>query len=488
MPIPGSVFIVESNALQAELFRVVSVTESSSSEGGLEYTVTALKYNESKFDAVERDLVLQEPPTRVTAPNPPLKPMNVKGVAYITTDGQFKLQISWNYPQINGSRDPFTTAFVVQYKEGRFGAWAASAGVSGTSYDSGNLPSGTYYARVASINLFGDVSDWVETGEILLAIIPQVLESPVVVGVPWLIKEIIARGIVSRVRLGSPRLAREGQLLPDPIEVPISIGLPGVNPHLIEPSGIEATGSVGTPELISPIETLFYASADQLALNNGDRVASWDNFGTVGGAATQDQAELQPGYFTNQLNALPGVSFNGIDQYLQFEHSAPLLPVGDWAIVILAYVDTSQAYTALLHLQAPDVGLSGVYILVDGAYVFAGQESSYYPFYDAMPQTDGRINSGEYIFVFAKSGQTYSTYINGIFSNGGDLTAQVPLNSDGVPYRSYIGGYYYETVMQSRLLGKIYQISILPTANVDAINSVGNALQAKYAIAWTQIE
>ena len=222
-PIPGSVYIIESESINALLYRVVSISESSSSSGGLEYQVTALKYNASKFAAVETGLVLEESPTQLTAPDPPLTPQNVRGVAYITRDGVFKLQASWNYPMVGDSRDLFTSYFLVQYKEGEFGAWSASSTVSGTSYDSGNLPSGTYYIRVAAVNVFDSFSDWVETGEILLAIIPQILDNPITIGHLTVLPILTPVGIASYTLVSIPVLARP-----------------------IQPSGIAPGASIGT--------------------------------------------------------------------------------------------------------------------------------------------------------------------------------------------------------------------------------------------------
>ena len=56
-PIPSSVYIIESESINAELYRVVSILDASSSSGGLEYQITALKYNASKFAAVAQGLV-----------------------------------------------------------------------------------------------------------------------------------------------------------------------------------------------------------------------------------------------------------------------------------------------------------------------------------------------------------------------------------------------------------------------------------------------
>lgn len=267
-PIPGSVYIIESLGINAELYRVVSISEAATSSGGLEYQVTALKYNASKFAAVEQGLVLEEPPTQLTVPDPPLTPHRVRGVAYITSDSAFKLQASWNYPMLGGSRDPFTAYFLVQYKEGEFGAWSASATVPGTSYDSGSLPSGTYYIRVAAVNIYDDQSEWVETGQILLAIIPQVIDSTPVVGTPLLLALIQPLGIQSTARIGTPLIAREDTIYPRSERIASHFGQSRIRGDgRIQSRGIESQTVFGQPTL--PGETGYSGTIAPLGGSDG---------------------------------------------------------------------------------------------------------------------------------------------------------------------------------------------------------------------------
>lgn len=57
--------------------------------------------------------------------------------------------------------------------------------------------------------------------------------------------------------------------------------------------------------------------ADALALNNNDPVASWTDSSGLAHHAVQASGTLQPLYQTNQVNSLPALLFDGVDDFLQ---------------------------------------------------------------------------------------------------------------------------------------------------------------------------
>jgi predicted phage tail protein len=92
-PNSQGVFLVETTDIQANLFRVVSVTESDEST----YTVTALAYNESLYDAIESDLnlVLRDISNLSATPDAPFA---LVGTEHLYVDGQSVLtafELSW---------------------------------------------------------------------------------------------------------------------------------------------------------------------------------------------------------------------------------------------------------------------------------------------------------------------------------------------------------------------------------------------------------
>jgi predicted phage tail protein len=92
-PNSQGVFLVETTDIQANLFRVVSVAESDEST----YTVTALAYNESLYDAIESDLnlVLRDISNLSATPD---APFGLVGTEHLYVDGQSVLtafELSW---------------------------------------------------------------------------------------------------------------------------------------------------------------------------------------------------------------------------------------------------------------------------------------------------------------------------------------------------------------------------------------------------------
>lgn len=95
-PAAGSVFLVETTDIEAQLFRVLTVAEG---EGGI-YSCTALAYNESLYAAIESDLSLEfRDISNLSAI--PESPTNIVATEHLYVDGQSVLtavELSWQSP------------------------------------------------------------------------------------------------------------------------------------------------------------------------------------------------------------------------------------------------------------------------------------------------------------------------------------------------------------------------------------------------------
>lgn len=88
----------------------------------------------------------------------------------------------------------------------------------------------------------------------------------------------------------------------------------GIQPGSANARRDVVNSSVFTPAAIAGLQAWF--KADTLALNNDDPVTTWLDNSVNGRNATQATAGFKPLYKTNQQNGLPGVLFDGTDDYL----------------------------------------------------------------------------------------------------------------------------------------------------------------------------
>jgi len=73
--------------------------------------------------------------------------------------------VTWDYPQRDGGRDPFTLNFEVEIKRGLNEPWQLNQTVRGTTAYYEFLTPSEYYARVRTIDIYGRYSSWVETAQ-----------------------------------------------------------------------------------------------------------------------------------------------------------------------------------------------------------------------------------------------------------------------------------------------------------------------------------
>jgi len=147
-PNPQTVFLVETNDIQANLFRVVSVAEG---EGGV-FTCTALQYNESLYAAIESDINLEfrDISNLSALPDPPSA---ITGTEHLYQDGQSVLsafELSWINPRTR------VTGFEVEYRIDNDN-WIKLSTTSPSARLTG-LRNGTLYVQIRSVNNLGAVS------------------------------------------------------------------------------------------------------------------------------------------------------------------------------------------------------------------------------------------------------------------------------------------------------------------------------------------
>ena len=107
-PAANAHWLIQTTDIQSQQFRVVSVSDN---EDGV-FAVSAIKYNESIYNAVEQDLKLTQ--RDITNLNPsPTAPTNITGTEFLYQEGQtihVGFSLGWVHDRIN------TNDFIVKYK------------------------------------------------------------------------------------------------------------------------------------------------------------------------------------------------------------------------------------------------------------------------------------------------------------------------------------------------------------------------------------
>jgi predicted phage tail protein len=159
-------WILSSTTVQPQLFRVLNRVPTSRS-GEMGHEITALDYREDKYNSIEYGWQLTPRPTINRVPLVVNAPRNISLSYRAINNGEsftYTLDANWQYPLNNGSRDPYITSYFVEFRKGDDGDWVDTRNVSstGTQYES-ITDSGKYYIRVASVDINGKASRWVES-------------------------------------------------------------------------------------------------------------------------------------------------------------------------------------------------------------------------------------------------------------------------------------------------------------------------------------
>lgn len=155
VPAAGSIWVFQSNDIQAQTFRVMACKESD--DGGIE--VSALAYNGSKFAAIENGLTLQvrDITNLTTTPQPPTA-LTLSESLYLY-QAEARAQITASWPAVTGA-----TSYRVLYRKdnGNFITDETSA----NDFDLKNITPGFYEFRVYSVGASGNTSTSYTTADI----------------------------------------------------------------------------------------------------------------------------------------------------------------------------------------------------------------------------------------------------------------------------------------------------------------------------------
>lgn len=153
-PAAGAVWMITTDSLDAQLFRVVSVVEG---EDG--FDISALAYNPSKYDAIELGLELQTRDiTNLTLT--PAKPSSVTlSESLYTYQAEVRSKVSISWPNMRGA-----TSYLVQWSkdDGNF----ETAETSANDFEILNTTPGVFVVNVYSVNSIGTQSVGFATGTI----------------------------------------------------------------------------------------------------------------------------------------------------------------------------------------------------------------------------------------------------------------------------------------------------------------------------------
>lgn len=142
-------WIITSTALAPRLFKVLGISE----DDDLEFTVSALYHDPTKFARVEQGIQLERPPfTRLPNPGIISPPSDVAvSREYISTPSGFTdaLQVTWT-----ASTDPYVRGYVVRYQK-NLTNWQVMPEVSTTSYTIYGEGPGSYNFQVFAVNFAG---------------------------------------------------------------------------------------------------------------------------------------------------------------------------------------------------------------------------------------------------------------------------------------------------------------------------------------------
>ena len=124
---------------------------------------SALQYDGSKYGAIDFNYPLETRSIRSTAPKVVTPPSNVLS-GYQTYGTSYLLTATWKGAYLNSKRDPFIASYIVEYKREINGIWQGTTSTVNLSAEfPGLVTIGLYFIRVASVDLSGNTSVYVES-------------------------------------------------------------------------------------------------------------------------------------------------------------------------------------------------------------------------------------------------------------------------------------------------------------------------------------
>ncbi|MFU8908514.1 phage tail tip protein [Proteus sp. DFP240708] len=145
------VWVVESEELYAQQYRVVSITENESNQ----FTITAIQHDPSKYEHVDSGALIDERPISVIPPNNQQAPKNIAIDSYsIVSQGVSIETMRAQWPQVENA-----ISYEAQWRRNE-GNWVNMPRSSINSIEVPNVYSGRYLVRVRAINASEISSGW----------------------------------------------------------------------------------------------------------------------------------------------------------------------------------------------------------------------------------------------------------------------------------------------------------------------------------------
>lgn len=166
VPNKESNFLISTSLVAPQLFRVLSVSPATNDPTRVE--ITAIEYNPGKYDYVESNVVAEEPPTNFAVTQVVQPPLSVAGsIIRITVVGGTQnttLVATWSPPLVSGEPDATITGYRAEFTRTDLNnTWQGTQSFFSSQLEARweNVPAdGTYYVRVLSVNINGQVSEW----------------------------------------------------------------------------------------------------------------------------------------------------------------------------------------------------------------------------------------------------------------------------------------------------------------------------------------
>lgn len=145
------VWVVESEDLYAQQYRVVSVTENESNQ----FTITAIQHDPSKYEHIDSGALIDERPISVIPPNNQQAPKNIIIDSYsIVSQGVSIETMRAQWPQVENA-----ISYEAQWRRNE-GNWVNMPRSSINSIEVPNVYAGRYLVRVRAINASEISSGW----------------------------------------------------------------------------------------------------------------------------------------------------------------------------------------------------------------------------------------------------------------------------------------------------------------------------------------
>lgn len=153
VPVPQSIWMVESTDLVAQLFRVLYVKDLTDNQGNLLFEISATQHEPGKFDAIDNGTRIDPRPVTIIPPSVQPPPTNVRLSTYNIIDqgiARTMMTIAWD------SADK-AVSYTVQWRKDN-GEWVNVPPTGSLSIDVTGIYEGSYVAGVRATNAMGVTS------------------------------------------------------------------------------------------------------------------------------------------------------------------------------------------------------------------------------------------------------------------------------------------------------------------------------------------